>query len=143
MACPFFKPTVRLDVELWPHRQRLPLGDGFAGTCEAPGFEGIRPSDEELKELCNLGYAQICPRLPGDRKADAVRFAVARDAGLSIRLHYSVERQHAPVEHGTVEYDCVRGCWLSTHSDSRMQTMAACYLTSYLGRHPRERSAGV
>jgi len=62
VACPFFMPEEQF-VSDWPFPQRLPLGAGWMGTCTAPGHEGRRPSDEELKSGCNLGYAKACSRL--------------------------------------------------------------------------------
>ncbi len=35
MACPYFIPAEVHEREFWPHRERLPLGDGFAGRCAA------------------------------------------------------------------------------------------------------------
>ncbi len=78
MACPFFMPEEQF-ISDWPFPQRLPLGAGWAGTCTAPGHEGARPSDEELKSGCNLGYAKACSRLPVERHADAVRFALGEE----------------------------------------------------------------
>src|SRR6185369_15982418 len=71
LACPYFVPENRCDAELWPHRARLPLGDGYEGHCSAPGHEGALPTQEELKSACNLGNA-CCERLPADRALDAV-----------------------------------------------------------------------
>ena len=79
MACPFFMPEKQF-VSDWPFPQRLPLGAGWMGTCTAPGHEGRRPSDEELKSGCNLGYAKACSRLPAGRHADAVCVRVAKSA---------------------------------------------------------------
>src|ERR1035437_2030685 len=70
VVCPFFMPEQRFESD-WPFPQRLPLGAGWAGTCTAAGHEGARPSDEELKSGCNLGYANACSRLPAARHADA------------------------------------------------------------------------
>ncbi len=91
MACPYFMPTSRHEEELWAHRQRLSLGDGFAGCCTAPGRNGCAASDAELKDLCNLGYASACEHLPAERLADAVRFVIARFR----------QRTHAPLEQRT------------------------------------------
>jgi hypothetical protein len=75
LACPFFMPTQRADDTGWPHPARLPLGGGWMGLCRAPGHEPCEPSPRDLQELCNLGYATRCSRLPKERAADAVRFA--------------------------------------------------------------------
>ena len=81
MACPFFMPTSKLEDGGWLHPSRLPLGGGWTGHCSAPGHEGAEPTNQELRELCNLGYAASCPRLPKERAYDAVRFSIARDCG--------------------------------------------------------------
>ena len=104
MACPFFFPTERISIG-WPFPARLPLGAGFSGTCHA-GIDEVTPSEVELRDFCNMGYADGCPRLPADRCADNVRFAVARDEESRIVLHYVSERFHQPVEYGRLEYDC-------------------------------------
>ncbi len=57
MACPFFMPTSKLEDGGWLHPSRLPLGGGWIGHCSAPGYEGAEPTNQELRELCNLGYA--------------------------------------------------------------------------------------
>jgi hypothetical protein len=134
MACPYFIPEQRCDAELWQHRARLPLGDGFSGTCCAQ-TDGYRPSTEELRELCNIGYARGCARLPEQRDADSVRF-LARDGGGFVSVKYLLERGHAPVSHGELRYDPATRAWSEVHPDHRVQTKAQCYLESYLARHP-------
>jgi len=127
-------PTERIVSDLWPHRSRLPLGDGFRGVCTAPGHQGEALADQELKDLCNLGYAKGCSRLPQQRHADAVRFIVTQDRGDHIGLYFTSERDHAPREHGPLTFDRVQQRWLALHPDARVQRMAECYLQSYLSR---------
>jgi len=136
VACPYFVPEERCELELWPHRSRLPLGDGFTGICQAPGFEGTRPAAEELKDGCNVGYACGCPRLPKDRVADAVRFAVARDDGEWVTLHFACERDHLPAGHGTLEFSRKGGECRTDGADRRMVAQARQYLAAYLARNP-------
>ncbi|MBV8050265.1 MAG: hypothetical protein JOZ80_03705 [Acidobacteriaceae bacterium] len=100
----------------------------------APGQEGAQPSDEEIRNFCNLGYASGCSRLPTDRTADAVRFAVTRDGGDQLTVCFVRELEHRPAGHGTLEYDMTCGAWKNAHSDPRIQKMADCYLQSYLIR---------
>jgi len=133
LACPFFMPVQKLNGA-WLHPSRLPLGGGWAGHCSAPGHEGARPSDEELHEFCNLGYAAKCSRLPSERDCDAVRFSVARDHGSRLVVWFVCETSHRPAKHGTVEYDTDQGSWISSHSDPRIQKMLECYVQSYLVR---------
>ena len=132
LACPFFFPEQKLDDGRWLHPARLPLGAGWSGRCLAPGYEGQSPSDEELHQFCNLGYARCCPRLPKDRSADAVRFSVARDCGDRVVLFCVFELAHRPAGHGNLEYGCSSGKWLFPHPDARIQQMAQCYLESYM-----------
>ncbi len=134
MACPFFLPTERLVSDLWPHRARLPLGDGYRGVCTAPGQDQAALSDDELKDLCNLGYAKGCPRLPRERHADAVRFIVTQDRDDQVGLYFTTERDHAPRDHGPLTFDRLQQRWLAPHPDARVQRMAECYLQSYLSR---------
>jgi hypothetical protein len=139
VACPFFMPVERLENGTWPHAARLPLGCGWSGHCAAPGHEGEAPSQEELREFCNLGYAETCQRLPQQRMWDSVRFA-ARSIGSGgkngasgrIQVRYVCERGHRPAEHGMLEFDATEAGWVEQHHDRRVQRMAECFLASYL-----------
>lgn len=143
MACPFFMPTSKLEGGGWIHPARLPLGTGWNGHCSAPGHEGVAPTSDELRELCNLGYAHACPRLPEHRAYDAVRFSVSRDRGVQLDLCYVCESGHRPASSGTLEYDLSLKQWTSSHSDPRIQKMAECYLQSYLLRRIQPAAAGA
>lgn len=136
VACPFFYPTERVSLG-WPFPARLPLGAGFAGTCHAGGAEST-PSETEVRDFCNLGYAEGCSRLPAERSADNLRFAVARDADSRIVLHYVSERFHEPVEYGRLEYDCGMKSWLAPMRDCCLQRQAECFVGVYLERRPRK-----
>jgi hypothetical protein len=128
-------PTEKFDV--WPNRPRLPLGDGWKGTCTAPPHQGVRPGDYELREFCNFGYASRCPRLPEKRLWDAVRFSVSRERDGQVVIYFVCEVDHRPGEHGALEYDCATAAWTAPHRDARVQKMAQCYLESYLERKGR------
>lgn len=134
MACPYFMPTTKCEEGGWIHPARLPLGTGWQGHCAAPGHEGLKPTDSELREFCNLGYASGCSRLPRDRAADAVRFSVTRDYGNQLTVCFVRECSHRPAGHGILEYDLILGGWTSLHADPCVQRMADCYLQSYLAR---------
>ena len=136
MACPFFFPTERVSIG-WPFPARLPLGAGFTGMCHASADE-IAPSDHELREFCNIGYAGGCCRMPAERHADDVRFALARDEESRIVLHYVSERFHEPVEYGRLEYDCQTHRWLAPMRDPCLQRQAECFVEVYLERRPRK-----
>jgi hypothetical protein len=125
------------------HPARLPLGGGWKGRCCAPGHEGCEPAADELRELCNLGYSSACSRLPKQRAFDAVRFSVARDRASQLTICFVCEAAHRPASHGTLDYDLVSQQWTSSHSDSRIQKMAECYLESYLQRRIQPASAGL
>jgi hypothetical protein len=136
VACPYFFPIQKTNEIGWPFPHRLPLGAGFSGCCTAAS-ERTTPTDTELKDFCNLGYARGCQKIPATRHSDAVRFAVARDGGARILLSYCCERDHAPVEHGQLQYDSETHSWPVAHSDTCLQRQAECYLQNYLERHPR------
>lgn len=144
VACPFFLPIEKLADAAWLHAARLPLGCGWSGHCTAPGHEGASPSPEELRQFCNLGYAQGCVRLPRERAWDSVRFA-ARTIGNGaenetsgrIQIRYVCEREHRPAEHGMLEFDPAEARWEHTHHDRRVQRMAECFLESYVERRKK------
>jgi hypothetical protein len=145
MACPFFMPVVRLENGIWLHAERLPLGGGWSGQCTAPGHEGETPSHDDLRELCNLGYADGCGRLPRERVWDSVRFAVKRvgndsenGTGGRILIRYVCERGHRPIESGTLALDASEARWVKPHRDSRVQRMAECFLESYMEKTKRQ-----
>jgi len=139
VACPFFMPVERLETGTWLHAARLPLGCGWSGHCTAPGHESETPSQEELREFCNLGYAQGCGRLPRERAWDSVRFG-ARTVGSGgrIQIRYVCERGHRPAEHGVLEFDPVDARWEQQHRDSRVQRMAECFLELYVEKRKRQ-----
>lgn len=144
MACPFFMPVEKLDTGEWLHPSRLPLGCGWTGHCTAPGHENAVPSADELRDFCNLGYAQNCGRLPRERLWDSVRFGartVPSDqknfAAGYIHLRYVCERDHRPVEHGTLKFDATKALWEGKHSDERLQRMAECFLASYVEKRKK------
>ena len=134
MACPYFFPIVRHEAELWPHRRRLPLGDGFVGRCTAPGRDGALPSDDELGRCCNLGYASDCAHLPRDRAADAVHFCVGSDTDGIVKVCWVLVKNHAHAAHGTLEFSKSAYAWLTRHPNAGVQQMADCYLRSYFTR---------
>ncbi len=135
MACPFFMPEQRFDLD-WPFPQRLPLGAGWAGTCTSSGHEGTRPSHEELKSGCNLGYATTCSRLPAERHADAVRFALGEERDGILHVLFVYERDYLPAGHGELLYQTATASWLQSHDDPRVQRMAECYLQAQRTRRP-------
>ena len=145
MACPFFMPIEKLESGSWLHVGRLPLGCGWSGHCTAPGHEGETPSQEDLQEFCNLGYAERCGRLPQQRAWDSVRFSartVAAGNNIAadrIQVRYVCERKHLPAEHGVLEFDAGAARCFDPHRDNRVQRMAECYVALYVEkRKPQE-----
>lgn len=134
MACPYFTPTQRLNGAGWIHPSRLPLGSGWSGICSAPGHEGTQPSEDALRELCNLGYAAGCACLPKDRVYDAVRFAIAQESQSELILWFACEIAHRPAAVGTVRYDLLHRRWSASHKDAAIQKLAECYLESHFAR---------
>jgi len=100
--------------------------------CGAPGHDGATPTDEELKQGCNLGYARNCSRLPEDREADAVRFSILRDRDGQVEVCYVSELNYLPRDHGNLQYDSLLQKWMSLHPEARVQALAECFLQSYL-----------
>jgi hypothetical protein len=136
-------PTEKHNSPLWTHPARLPLGLGWKGYCTAPGHERELPADEQLRDSCNLGYARSCPWCPPDRAWEATRFGVMRESNHRIVLCYVRERDHGPIEHGTLEYDHAFARWNSSHPDARVQRMAECYLEAYLLRKTVARTSDL
>ena len=132
LSCPYFIPTERFDDGGFVHPARLPLGAGYRGRCGAPGHDGAVPTDEELKDACNLGYARNCSRLPKERISDAVRFSIMRDRDGQISLCWVSELNYLPGEHGSLEYDSLLQRWIAMHPEARVQALAECFLQSYL-----------
>ena len=133
MACPFFVPIERADDLALPHPARLPLGAAWRGTCASLGHESAVLNNREL-ESCNLGYAKSCPRLPRERSCDAVRFAVAKESGESVSLHFVLETDYLPTGYGLLEYDRRLKSWSVPHPEPRTQKLAESFLQTYLER---------
>ena len=133
VACPFFMPEQPLDGD-WPFPQRLPLGAGWSGTCRAAAGSEARPSDQELRTCCNIGHAKTCTRLPADRHADAVRFALGDERDGKLLVRYACEREHVPVSHGDLVYEIAGATWTVPHPDSCLQRMAECYVEGQMAR---------
>ncbi len=93
MACPFFRPLRQLE---WS-TGRAPLGAIFEGECERHGTGEPRS--------CNFGYARgSCAEFPDDSPADAVRFSVSANSAGVVKLIWILEKDHAPIDHGFLEY---------------------------------------
>jgi hypothetical protein len=137
MACPYFVPTEKWDGGGWLHPSRLPLGGGWQGRCSAPGHEQAQPEESEVRELCNLGYAKNCSRLPDNRQFDAVRFCVTTDRDQHLSIAFTGESAHLPIEYKQLEFDTSQMQWTMPHPDARIQRQADCYIQSYLQRRTK------
>src|SRR4051812_40297381 len=134
MPCPYFIPTERFDDAGWAHPARLPLGAGWRGHCGAPGHTGAVPTDEELKQACNLGYARNCSRMPAEHDYDALRFSILRDHDGLVSICYIAELNYLPRDNGSLLYDALGHSWPTRHPDGRVQTLAECFLKAYLDK---------
>lgn len=86
MACPYFHPLSKAEVDRQP--ARVPLGVLYRGQCDVGGAAD--------REICNFGYARReCEAFPPDGEADAVRFAT-----LDGKLIYILEKNHSPIRYG-------------------------------------------
>lgn len=112
----------------------------------APGHQGEVPLQEELRNHCNLGYAEGCARLPKERAWDSVRFGArtlndGNSAGGCIQVRYVCERGHRPAQHGILEFVVAQSGWRERHSDNRVQRMAECFLESYIQKRKGQEDA--
>lgn len=135
MACPYFYPVEPFQDREWPTPPRLPLGDPFHGMCLVNPTREARPEMDTLRHYCNLGYARgKCARFPEVAGPDAVRFMVAGDRDGIVKLQYVVEKDHAPFEHGPLEYSLAEQRFLVTHSNELLRRQAQAYVESYVRR---------
>ncbi len=137
MACPYFIPAEIHQGELWPHRERLPLGDGFSGRCGAQPQHGSC-DDENLRLHCNLGYADLgcegCVHLPAGGAFDAIRFLVQRESAAVLRVQFAGELAHRPAWCGELRYDhCVK-MWLDA-PDAQILHLAEAAVRAWIARN--------
>lgn len=133
MACPYFRPTRRLESSEWRSRIRPPLGDPYEGECHACPADIHQPPREQVLESCNLGYAsKQCDCFPAEAEAEAVRFCVRSDTGTEVQIDYVFERDHLPVRHGPIVYDRALQCWKGIEGSGLLERQAQAYLDSYL-----------
>ena len=127
-------PEAPLGASGWARAPRMPLGDAYGGHCRACAGEPVRPAETQLRELCNFGYARgRCDRFPAASGADAVRFSITSDDGSRVRMVYVVESEHAPLEHGSLEY-LIEERRLEGAGPGLLSAQAAAFVASYLLR---------
>jgi hypothetical protein len=124
-----------LEIAGWVRPPRFPLGDPFGGACHAHPAEIVEPPEARQRELCNCGYARgRCDRFPGDSPADAVRFSITDDTPNRLLMVYVVEKDHAPTEHGTLEYLIADARLEGPSISDVLVQQARAFLESYLRR---------
>jgi hypothetical protein len=131
VACPFFVPVRAVTCSGWICPPRMPLGDIYSGLCCA-GPGDPNPPPEARQQLCNRGYARgECECFPPDTAADAVRFSITGEADGVIQMVYVIEKDHAPLEHGPLEFgDALTGA----EGRDVLAAQARAFVTSYRGR---------
>jgi hypothetical protein len=134
VACPFFFPVERFEDGAWLKPPRLPLGDPCRGVCYAPG-DPATPSTDELRTLCNLGYARgTCTRFPADAEADAIRFSITKDRDETVDLIYIFEKDYGPLRHGTLRYQTAESRLCDAPANPILCAQAERFLESYIRR---------
>lgn len=142
MACPFFVPSRRLELAGWVRPPRFPLGDPFSGACHAQPADIVEPPEAHQRELCNCGYARTrCDRFPEGSAPDAVRFSVTGETVTRLSIIYVIEKDHAPVEHGTIEYGVEDARLEGPNISDVLVQQARAFLESYLRRRVQSASA--
>ncbi len=125
----------RFSDKAWATPPRLPLGDPYTGICAVDPMREWRPDDTTLRECCNRGYARKkCPRFPDDAGPDAVRFTVSREQNGLLKIHYVVEKDRRPLEHGPMEYSAETGQFKPGQFGGLLGRQAQAYVESYLRR---------
>ena len=128
-------PLTRLDQDRWIHAPRLPLGHPYSGSCHARPEEPFEPPESSLHDLCNCGYARgRCDRFPPESLADAVRFSVTLVEPDAVGLVYILERDHAPVEHGTLKYATRQSRFVDAPPTAILAAQAQAFLESHAER---------
>ena len=134
VACPYFYPVAAARGG-GAETAMMPLGDQWAGICQAAPDAPWRPGEGTLRPLCNFGYARgACPRFPGGDGPDAVRFTVRSADDAAVHLYYVVERDHHPFAHGPLEYSRASKSLVGAAGGENLNRQAQAYAESYLRR---------
>ena len=127
VACPFFKPVFRPVTPMEWGSVRAPLGGVFEGECEMERGAGE-------PRLCNFGYARgLCASFPENAVADAVRFSVSGSSDGVVKVVWILEKDHAPVEHGALEYRESTGEFVEA-PEGVLGAQARVFVENYSGR---------
>ena len=140
MSCPYFMPVERLETMDWIHAPRLPLGDAYRGVCHAQPHDPFEPAESDQRDLCNCGYVRDrCSRLPTGA-ADAVRFSVTGDADGRVRIIWVIEKDHSPLEFGTLEYAEGKLAFENFSAAPLLTAQATAFIRGYLDRASKQQS---
>ncbi len=91
-----------------------------------------------MQDLCNCGYARgRCDQFPAASAADAVRFSVVTGDAAAVRLVYILEKNHAPVEHGTINFAIRESEFIERPPNVILGAQARAFLESHLARRAR------
>ena len=114
----------------------LPLGGLWRGVCRAIPELPWPPDSTDTERRCNLGYARgICARFPQDDGPDAIRFAINRDDGATLRIYYVLERNHHPFAHGPLEFSRTSAALADAPAiGETLRAQAEAYAASFLRR---------
>lgn len=77
-----------------------------------------------------MGYAGACARLPQERDADAVRFALGEERDGVLHIRFAYERNYLPAGHGELIYETATRRWQTGHGNACLLRMAECYIES-------------
>ena len=109
-------------VELRPSA----TGAIFEGECERRGTGAAR--------FCNFGYARgSCAEFPAETAVDVVRFSVSGNADGIVKVVWIFEKDHAPVEHGLLEYSKSTGAFVAEPAGV-LGAQARIFVENYLRR---------
>jgi hypothetical protein len=135
MCCPYFSP-IGQRREISVRSAMLPLGDSWDGVCHARSSGDLwQPDEDTMLPLCNIGYVRgYCARFPQEDGPDAVRFVILGDDGCSIRLQYTIERDHYPYAQGRLEFSRDAGALAGTPVTELLARQAEAYIKSYRRR---------
>ncbi|MGH9647625.1 MAG: hypothetical protein ACRD4E_12515 [Bryobacteraceae bacterium] len=75
-----------------------------------------------------------CDRVPGGSAPEAVRFSVTDDTPDRLSVIYVVEKDHAPVEFGTLQYAVESARLEGPVTSDVLVRQARAFLESYLGK---------
>jgi hypothetical protein len=115
------------------HAPRWPLGAAYAGVCQACPEDLFEPPPERQETLCNRGYARgICECFPLSAPFDAVRFSASDATAESSRFVWIMERDHAPAQFGTFEYDATLKRPIASGLPGGVDRQAELFVLSYL-----------